>query len=108
MLAHLLRADFLSLVPLLYPFLFSLLVLILLSYIQSVLGADSNSGMTNGGLRLNKVKNVIIRGLRMTKSPAPVDLIGVQGQSTNVWIDHCYFESVSRPFEPSPSPFGAL
>ncbi|CAE6542017.1 unnamed protein product [Rhizoctonia solani] len=58
----------------------------------SVLGVGSNSGLTGGGLRVKKSSNVIIRNLRLSKSPAPTDLVGIQ-ESTNVWVDHNTFSS---------------
>ncbi|CAE6395377.1 unnamed protein product [Rhizoctonia solani] len=58
----------------------------------SVLGVGSNSGLTGGGFRVKNSKNVIIRNLRLSKSPAPTDLIGLQG-ATNVWVDHNTFSS---------------
>ncbi|CAE6473656.1 unnamed protein product [Rhizoctonia solani] len=58
----------------------------------TVLGVGSNSGLTGGGLRVKKASNVIIRNLRLSKSPAPTDLIQIQA-STNVWVDHNTFSS---------------
>ncbi|CAE6429318.1 unnamed protein product [Rhizoctonia solani] len=58
----------------------------------TVLGVGSNSGLTGGGLRVKNANNVIIRNLRLSKSPAPTDLIGLQG-ATNVWVDHNTFSS---------------
>ncbi|TNY18340.1 pectin lyase fold/virulence factor [Rhodotorula diobovata] len=49
-------------------------------------------GMTGGGFLVKEAKNVIIRGLTLSKSPAPTDLVGIQ-KSTNVWVDHCTFTS---------------
>ncbi|BGP48209.1 hypothetical protein JCM10450v2_004081 [Rhodotorula kratochvilovae] len=49
-------------------------------------------GLTGGGFMIKEVSNVIIRGLALSKSPAPTDLIGVQ-ESTNVWVDHNTFTS---------------
>ncbi|GAA6021719.1 hypothetical protein JCM10207_008554 [Rhodosporidiobolus poonsookiae] len=45
-----------------------------------------SDGLTGGGFMIKEGKNVIIRGLSISKSPAPTDLIAVQ-ESTNVWID---------------------
>lgn len=44
--------------------------------------------MTNGGLRVKKAENVIIRNLLMSHSPEGKDLIEVES-SSYVWIDHC-------------------
>ncbi|CAE6412759.1 unnamed protein product [Rhizoctonia solani] len=52
----------------------------------TVLGVGSNSGLTGGGLRVKKASNVIIRNLRLSKSPAPTDLIQLQ-EASNVWVD---------------------
>ncbi|GAA5897289.1 hypothetical protein JCM8208_003780 [Rhodotorula glutinis] len=49
-------------------------------------------GLTGGGLLAKEAKNVIVRGLSLSKSPAPTDLVGIQ-ESTNVWVDHCTFTS---------------
>ncbi|KAF8695638.1 hypothetical protein RHS03_08043, partial [Rhizoctonia solani] len=53
----------------------------------TILGVGSNSGLTGGGFRVKqKANNVIIRNLRLSKSPAPTDLILLQ-EASNVWID---------------------
>ncbi|MFI1374077.1 polysaccharide lyase family 1 protein [Streptomyces longwoodensis] len=52
----------------------------------TVLGVGSSSGFTGGGLRLNKVSNVVLRNLNLSK-PVSTDAITVQA-STKVWIDH--------------------
>ncbi|KIO24466.1 hypothetical protein M407DRAFT_76962, partial [Tulasnella calospora MUT 4182] len=57
----------------------------------SVLGA-CGGGMTGGGFRVKKSTNVIFRNLKLSKSPAPTDLIEIQA-STNVWVDHNEFFS---------------
>jgi len=54
---------------------------------KSVLGAHPGAGFTNGGLFVRDQRNVIIRGLTLTRPRAPNDCIEVQ-RSTNVWIDH--------------------
>ncbi|CAE7228355.1 unnamed protein product [Rhizoctonia solani] len=58
----------------------------------TILGANSNSGLTGGGFRVKNGNNVIIRNLHLSKSPAPTDLIGLQN-ATNVWVDHNTFTS---------------
>ncbi|GAA5904880.1 hypothetical protein JCM6882_003231 [Rhodosporidiobolus microsporus] len=45
-----------------------------------------SDGLTGSGFRVKGTTNVIIRGLAISKSPAPTDLIAVQ-EGTNVWID---------------------
>ncbi|KAG9032411.1 hypothetical protein FS837_002743 [Tulasnella sp. UAMH 9824] len=57
----------------------------------SVLGA-CGGGLTGGGFRVKKGTNVIFRNLKLSKSPAPTDLIEIQA-STNVWVDHNEFFS---------------
>ncbi|KAJ3055945.1 hypothetical protein HK097_008654 [Rhizophlyctis rosea] len=52
----------------------------------SVIGVGSNSGFTNGGLRVKKAKNVIIRNLKISHVPGG-DCIGIES-SSNVWVDH--------------------
>lgn len=44
--------------------------------------------MKNGGFRIKKVSNVIIRNMKMSYAPKGADLIGLEG-ATYVWIDHC-------------------
>lgn len=58
----------------------------------TVIGVGSNSGLTGGGFRVKKGTNVIFRNLRLSKSPAPTDLIELQ-TSTNIWVDHNTFSS---------------
>ncbi|KAI0784679.1 pectin lyase-like protein [Abortiporus biennis] len=58
----------------------------------TVIGVGSNSGVTGGGFRVKKGTNVIFRNLRLSKSPAPTDLIELQ-TSTNIWVDHNTFSS---------------
>ncbi|KAK7692156.1 hypothetical protein QCA50_003775 [Cerrena zonata] len=58
----------------------------------TVIGVGSNSGITGGGFRVKKGTNVIFRNLRLSKSPAPTDLIELQ-TSTNIWVDHNTFSS---------------
>ncbi|KAJ2902957.1 hypothetical protein MKZ38_010609 [Zalerion maritima] len=54
----------------------------------SVIGVGSSSGMINGGFRIKKASNVIIRNLVMSYPPEGDDLISLT-EATNVWIDHC-------------------
>ncbi|GJN90485.1 hypothetical protein Rhopal_003496-T1 [Rhodotorula paludigena] len=60
----------------------------------SILPANGGGkdGLTGSGFRIKDTSNVIIRGLSLSKSPAPTDLIGIQ-KATNVWVDHCTFKS---------------
>ncbi|GAA5823970.1 hypothetical protein JCM11251_003364 [Rhodosporidiobolus azoricus] len=60
----------------------------------SILPANGGGkdGLTGGGFRVKRTQNVIIRGLALSKSPAPTDLILVQ-EGTNVWVDGNTFES---------------
>jgi pectate lyase len=55
---------------------------------KSILGRSANAGVTGGGgLLLESVRNVIIRGIRCSFVQWPSDCIEVS-RSTNVWIDH--------------------
>ncbi|BGP40111.1 hypothetical protein JCM10449v2_004069 [Rhodotorula kratochvilovae] len=68
-----------------------------LSSLRNAVKGDSAAiiyinGVIKGDGETVKVSNVIIRGLALSKSPAPTDLIGVQ-ESTNVWVDHNTFTS---------------
>ncbi|KAF2747676.1 polysaccharide lyase family 1 protein [Sporormia fimetaria CBS 119925] len=58
----------------------------------SLLGVGKGSGLINGGFRLAKVSNVIIRNLELTP-PKKADAIDVEA-STNIWVDHCDLHSV--------------
>jgi pectate lyase len=59
----------------------------------SVLGVGANSGLTDGGLQVRKVSNVIIRNLKLFRAPQGKDLIDIDA-STKVWVDHCDLSSV--------------
>lgn len=45
-------------------------------------------GLTNGGFRVKRQSNVILRNLYMHDPPESKDLIELQ-YSTYVWVDHC-------------------
>lgn len=51
----------------------------------TVVGVGANSGFTGGGLQLKRVRNVIIRNLKLSFSRD--DLIQIY-ESQNVWVDH--------------------
>jgi len=56
---------------------------------KSILGASGNAGVQRGGgLLLESVRNVIIRGIRCSFVRDPNDCIEVS-RTTNVWIDQC-------------------
>ncbi|KAL1637011.1 hypothetical protein SLS58_009537 [Diplodia intermedia] len=60
---------------------------------KTIVGADSSAVLTNVGLYINKVKNVIVRNLTIKEVLADNgDAIGIQA-SQNVWIDHCDLSS---------------
>ncbi|KAB2574515.1 Pectate lyase [Lasiodiplodia theobromae] len=60
---------------------------------KTIIGKDSSAVLTNVGLYINKVKNVIVRNLTIKKVVADNgDAIGIQ-ESENVWIDHCDLSS---------------
>ncbi|KFA61313.1 hypothetical protein S40285_05987 [Stachybotrys chlorohalonatus IBT 40285] len=54
----------------------------------SLLGVGSSSGLRDGGFRLRRISNVIIRNLNF-RNPAVGDDIISLDQATRVWIDHC-------------------
>lgn len=58
----------------------------------SLLGVGGSSGLTEGGFRLKKVSNVIIRNLKISP-PKKGDAIELEG-STSVWVDHCDLHGV--------------
>ncbi|SPO06123.1 probable pectate lyase 1 [Cephalotrichum gorgonifer] len=58
----------------------------------TVLGVGANSGLANGGFRVRRTGNVIIRNLNFHNPPEKKDLISLD-QATQVWIDHCDFSS---------------
>lgn len=49
-------------------------------------------GLTNGGIRVKRADNVILRNLYLHLAPSKKDLVELQ-YSTNVWIDHNDFSS---------------
>jgi len=59
---------------------------------KSILGANSNAGVSGSGFYIRRQRNVIIRGLRIFKSIAPDDGISID-ETTNVWVDHNEFYS---------------
>ncbi|KAH7320752.1 pectin lyase fold/virulence factor [Stachybotrys elegans] len=54
----------------------------------TLMGVGANSGLVNGGFRLKKADNVIIRNLNLKNPPEGKDLIDIEA-STHVWVDHC-------------------
>ena len=58
----------------------------------TIIGAGGNSGLTDGGLRLKDVENVIIRNLVFFNPPEGKDLVDIES-STYVWVDHCDFST---------------
>ncbi|KAK7216778.1 hypothetical protein V2G26_004781 [Clonostachys chloroleuca] len=59
---------------------------------KSIIGA-SGAKLVGVGLYINKVSNVIVRNLAISKvKAANGDAIGIQA-STNVWVDHCDLSS---------------
>lgn len=58
----------------------------------TVLGVGAGSGLKEGGFRLKKVSNVILRNL-VISPPKKGDAIDVE-TSTQVWVDHCELHSV--------------
>ncbi|KAJ8516869.1 hypothetical protein ONZ45_g5874 [Pleurotus djamor] len=60
---------------------------------KTIIGVGSNSGLTNGGFRIRRVSNVIIRNVKFHVAPPKGDLLALD-QGTRVWIDHCEFSSI--------------
>ncbi|KEY72406.1 hypothetical protein S7711_01074 [Stachybotrys chartarum IBT 7711] len=58
----------------------------------TILGVGANSGFTNGGLRIRRVSNVIIRNLRFNSPGEGRDSLALD-QATQVWIDHNEFNN---------------
>ena len=54
---------------------------------KTIVGVGANSGLVGAGFFVKKAHNVIIRNVKISFSPAPVDLIQIQ-KSDHVWIDH--------------------
>lgn len=60
---------------------------------KSILGGSSNAGIQRGGgLLLESVRNVIIRGIRCSFVRDPNDCVEIS-RTTNVWVDQCDFWS---------------
>lgn len=59
----------------------------------SVLGVGKDAGLTDGGFRIKKSNNIIIRNLKLYRAPEGSDLIDIE-ESTKIWIDHNDFSSV--------------
>jgi pectate lyase len=58
---------------------------------KTILGADSQSGLTGGGFMVDGTQNVIIQNL-VVSFPVGTDAVTVQA-AQHVWIDHCEFFS---------------
>lgn len=54
---------------------------------KTIVGVGADSGLVGAGFFVKKAHNVIIRNLKISYSPAPVDLIQIQ-KSDHVWVDH--------------------
>ncbi|KAI8942350.1 hypothetical protein NX059_000426 [Plenodomus lindquistii] len=59
----------------------------------SILGVGSNAGLTDGGLQVRGVSNIIIRNMKFYRAPKGKDLVDID-ESTKVWVDHNDFSSV--------------
>ncbi|KAL1609984.1 hypothetical protein SLS60_001649 [Paraconiothyrium brasiliense] len=58
----------------------------------SLLGVGSTASITNGGLQIRKVSNVIVRNIKFHLAPEGKDQIDIDA-STKIWIDHNDFSS---------------
>lgn len=54
---------------------------------------NSFTGLTDGGFRLKKISNVILRNLKFHNPPKGADLVALD-VATKVWVDHCDFSTV--------------
>ncbi|KAK2752794.1 hypothetical protein FQN55_005926 [Onygenales sp. PD_40] len=59
----------------------------------SIIGVGATSGLSNGGLKIRQVSNVILRNLIFDVSPEGEDAVSLD-EATQVWIDHCEFNSL--------------
>lgn len=58
----------------------------------SLLGVGSDAGIEDGGLKIRKIENVIVRNIKFHLPPKKLDLIDIDA-ATNIWIDHNSFSS---------------
>lgn len=58
---------------------------------KTIVGVGPNAKISDGGLDIDEVNNVIIRDLRFENTTD--DAINLQNGSTNVWIHHCTFSN---------------
>lgn len=63
---------------------------------KSIIGVGSTALLSGVGINISSKNNIIVQNLRATlvgaSSPGDVnggDVIGIQGTSRNIWIDHC-------------------
>jgi pectate lyase len=59
---------------------------------KTLLGIDNTAHLRNIEVRLNQVRNVIIRNIAVSHVH-PKDAIGINDKSKNIFIDHCEFYS---------------
>jgi pectate lyase len=57
----------------------------------TIIGAPGSS--VNFGLHFSKVSNVIVRNMTFGLIPGKGDALGIEGESSNIWIDHNEFFS---------------
>lgn len=75
----------------------------------TIIGLDENAGIKGVTLSISDVKNIAIRNLTLQDGYDPFphheagdgwnsqyDLIGIQGSSSNIWIDHCTLEDTMK------------
>ncbi|KAH6689844.1 pectate lyase B [Plectosphaerella plurivora] len=58
----------------------------------TLLGVGASSGLRNGGFRIRRTGNVIIRNLNF-RTPAPKDDVISLDNAVRVWVDHCNLSS---------------
>jgi pectate lyase len=59
---------------------------------KTVVGLSPGDGLVGNGLFIKKVRNVIVRNLKIALVPKPDDAITIQ-ESLNIWVDHCDLSS---------------
>ncbi len=80
----------------------------------AIIGLDSSSGIKGGTIQISGKSNIVIRNLTIQDAYDPFphhekgdgynaqwDGITIQGNSSNIWIDHCSFEDTMNIYDVS-------